>query len=90
LLGGFTNSTIDSQTRNAREATKAAMRRPAMDRTGPELAPLPLGGGGGLGVVGGEGVVDGDGGVAVGGLAAAPTVTETFMPSVQCPGTLQM
>jgi hypothetical protein len=61
-----------------------------MDRTGPELP--ALGGGGGLVPVGGEGVVDGGEGVVVGGEAgaAAATVTETFMPAVQCPGKLQM
>lgn len=87
-----------SHTRNARVATKAATKRPAMDRTGPELAalpPLPVGGGGGGGVDTPGGVnVAGGGGVAVGagvGVAtAALTVTESFMPPVQCPGKLQM
>lgn len=62
-----------------------------MDKTGPELAALGgegvvVAGGGGAVVAGGEGVV----GVVVGGVAAATTVTASFMPSVQCPGILQM
>jgi hypothetical protein len=64
-----------------------------MDRIGPELAALGEGvaGGGGGGVVptGAGDVVGAVVGAEVGAVAAT-TLTETFMPPVQCPGKLQM